>query len=111
MTRAAPLSLDLPDADATEALGRRLSTLARPGDVILQVGDKPVRTVSELLTTVASLTPGTAADFLLTMLMRWSRNMPTPTDTWPVLQAYAQRMKALPSFKEVYAREGLTDWT
>ncbi len=37
----------------------------RPGDVILQVGDKPVRTVSELLTTVASLTPGTAADFLL----------------------------------------------
>lgn len=37
----------------------------RPGDVILQVGDKPVRTVSELLTTVASLTPGTAADFQL----------------------------------------------
>ena len=37
----------------------------RPGDVILQVQDKPVRTVSELLTTVAGLTPGTAADFLL----------------------------------------------
>lgn len=37
----------------------------RPGDVILQVQDKPVRTVSELLTTVASLTPGTAADFQL----------------------------------------------
>jgi glutathione S-transferase len=52
-----------------------------------------------------------AADFLLTMLMRWSRNMPKPTDSWPVLHAYAQRMKALPSFKEVYAREGLTDWT
>ena len=52
-----------------------------------------------------------AADFLLTMLMRWSRNMPRPTDTWPALQAYAQRMKALPSFREVYAREGLTDWT
>ncbi len=52
-----------------------------------------------------------AADFLLTMLMRWSRNMPKPTDSWPVLQAYAQRMKALPSFREVYAREGLTDWT
>ncbi len=51
-----------------------------------------------------------AADFLLTMLMRWSRNMPKPTDTWPVLHAHAQRMKALPSFKEVYAREGLTDW-
>jgi S1-C subfamily serine protease len=37
----------------------------RPGDVILQVQDKPVRTVSELLTTVASLTPGKAADFQL----------------------------------------------
>lgn len=52
-----------------------------------------------------------AADFLFTMLMRWSRNMPKPTDTWPALRAYAERMKALPSFREVYAREGLTDWT
>jgi glutathione S-transferase len=52
-----------------------------------------------------------SADFLLTMLMRWSRNMPRPTDRWPVLHAHAQRMKALPSFREVYAREGLTDWT
>ena len=52
-----------------------------------------------------------AADFHLAMLMRWSRNMPRPTDRWPVLHAHAQRMKALPSFREVYAREGLTDWT
>ena len=52
-----------------------------------------------------------AADFLLTMLMRWSRNMPKPTDQWPVLLAYARRMKARPSLREVYAREGLTDWT
>ena len=52
-----------------------------------------------------------AADFLFTMLMRWSRNMPRPTDRWPALHAYATRMKALPSFREVYAREGLTDWT
>ena len=52
-----------------------------------------------------------AADFMLTMLMRWSRNMPRPTDSWPTLQAHAQRMKSRPSFKEVYAREGLTDWT
>ena len=51
-----------------------------------------------------------AADFVLTMLMRWSRNMPKPTDTWPALHAHAKRMKALPSFREVYAREGLTDW-
>lgn len=52
-----------------------------------------------------------AADFLLTMLMRWSRNMPKPSDSWLVLLAYAQHMKARPAFKEVYAREGLTDWT
>lgn len=52
-----------------------------------------------------------AADFVLTMLMRWSRNMPKPTDAWPALHAHAQRMKALPSFREVYVREGLTDWT
>ncbi len=52
-----------------------------------------------------------AVDFLLTMLMRWSRNMPRPTDAWPVLHAHAQRMKSLPSFAEVYRREGLSDWT
>ena len=52
-----------------------------------------------------------AADFLLTMLMRWSRNMPRPSDDWPVLRDHAQSMKARPAFKEVYAREGLTDWT
>ncbi|RYE91558.1 MAG: glutathione S-transferase family protein [Oxalobacteraceae bacterium] len=52
-----------------------------------------------------------AADFLLTMLMRWSRNMPRPSDGWPALQAHARLMKARPSFAEVYAREGLDDWT
>lgn len=50
-------------------------------------------------------------DFLLTMLMRWSRNMPRPTDQWPVLAAHAARMKARPAFAEVYRREGITDWT
>lgn len=49
-------------------------------------------------------------DFMLVMLMRWSRNMPVPTDTWPVLKAYAERMKARPAFAEVYRREGITDW-
>ena len=52
-----------------------------------------------------------AVDFVLTMLMRWSRNMPRPTDRWPVLEAFARRMKGRPSFAEVYRREGLTDWT
>lgn len=51
-----------------------------------------------------------AADFMMTMLMRWSRNMPRPAHTWPALQAHAQRMKARPSFTELYAREELTEW-
>ena len=52
-----------------------------------------------------------AVDFMMTMLMRWSRNMPKPAHTWPALAAHAKRMKARPSFAEVYAREGLSDWT
>lgn len=51
-----------------------------------------------------------AADFLTTMLMRWSRNMPKPATEWPNIKAYVQRMRALPSFKEVNRRENLTDW-
>jgi glutathione S-transferase len=50
------------------------------------------------------------ADFYLAMLLRWSRNMPRPGDHWPHLGALAGRMKARPSFSELYAREGLTDW-
>ena len=49
-------------------------------------------------------------DFMLVMLMRWSRNMPRPTDTWPVLKAYADRLKARPAFAEVYGREDISDW-
>lgn len=49
-------------------------------------------------------------DFMLVMLMRWSRNMPTPSDTWPALETYADRLKARPAFAEVYRREGITDW-
>jgi glutathione S-transferase len=51
-----------------------------------------------------------AADFMMTMLMRWSRNMPRPAHTWPVLADHARAMKARPSFREMYAREGLTEW-
>jgi glutathione S-transferase len=53
----------------------------------------------------------TTPDFMLTMMMRWSRNMPRPATGWPALARHAAAMKARPSFKEVYAREGLTDWT
>lgn len=49
-------------------------------------------------------------DFMLTMLMRWSRNMPRPSDSWPVLATHAARMKARPAFAEVCRREGITDW-
>jgi glutathione S-transferase len=52
-----------------------------------------------------------AADFLLAMLMRWSRNMPRPATDWPQLHALAQRMKARPSFRLLCEREGLTEWT
>lgn len=38
MMSVAPLALDLPDPEATEALGRSLAMLARPGDVILLEG-------------------------------------------------------------------------
>ena len=51
-----------------------------------------------------------AADFLATMLMRWSRNMPRPATEWPVLRDYVQRMKARPTFRTLYEREGLTEW-
>lgn len=50
------------------------------------------------------------ADFYLTMLMRWSREMPRPATDWPHLAALAQRMKARPSFAALYAAEGLEDW-
>jgi glutathione S-transferase len=52
----------------------------------------------------------TAADFMLAMLMRWSRNMPRPATAWPALEQFAQRMKSRPSFRTLYAREGLTEW-
>jgi glutathione S-transferase len=52
-----------------------------------------------------------AADFVATMLMRWSRNMPRPATSRPAIAAYVQRMKGRPSFRELYAREGLTEWS
>ncbi|MEH6422107.1 glutathione S-transferase family protein [Pseudomonas sp. CGJS7] len=51
-----------------------------------------------------------AADFYLTMLMRWSRNTPKPAHQWPHLAEFARRMKARPTFAELYRREGLSEW-
>jgi glutathione S-transferase len=50
------------------------------------------------------------ADIYATMLMRWSRNMPKPATSWPALAALAARMKARPSWRQLYAIEGLTEW-
>jgi glutathione S-transferase len=51
-----------------------------------------------------------AADLMLLMLMRWSRNMPRPATEWPALREFAVRMKARPSWKRLYDVEGLTEW-
>jgi glutathione S-transferase len=51
-----------------------------------------------------------AVDFLATMLMRWSRNLPKPATAWPNIARDLGRMRAMPSLREVHAREGLTDW-
>jgi glutathione S-transferase len=52
-----------------------------------------------------------AVDFFATMLMRWSRNMPRPATSWPTIASYVARMKSRPTFRELYAREGLTEWS
>jgi glutathione S-transferase len=52
-----------------------------------------------------------AADLMLIMLLRWSRNMPKPATEWPALRQYAVRMQDRPSWKQLYALEGLSDWT
>ncbi|WP_279303990.1 glutathione S-transferase family protein [Cognatiluteimonas telluris] len=49
-------------------------------------------------------------DFYLTMLMRWSRAMPRPATDWPALAQLAQAMRARPSFRTLYQREGLEEW-
>jgi glutathione S-transferase len=51
-----------------------------------------------------------AVDFLATMLVRWSRNMPKPAETWPRIKEYSTRMKTRPALRDVHRREGLTDW-
>jgi glutathione S-transferase len=52
----------------------------------------------------------TAVDFIATMLMRWSRSMLRPATEWPAIADYVRHMKARPTFRELYAREGLTEW-
>jgi glutathione S-transferase len=49
-------------------------------------------------------------DFHATMLMRWSREMPTAADRWDRIARYLEKMKALKSFRIVQEREGLEMW-
>ena len=51
-----------------------------------------------------------AADFHLTMLVRWSRNLPKQAIEWPNLARLATAMKARPSFKRLYEEEQLSEW-
>jgi glutathione S-transferase len=50
------------------------------------------------------------ADLLVTMLMRWSRNMPRPATEWPALSSLADRVRARPSWRRLYELEGLKEW-
>ncbi len=50
------------------------------------------------------------ADLLLTMLMRWSRNMPRPATEWPALKRLADLMRARASWQKLYELEGLDGW-
>ncbi len=51
-----------------------------------------------------------AADLLLVMYMRWSRNMPQSALHWPALQRLANLVRARPSWQQMYQQEGLTEW-
>jgi glutathione S-transferase len=51
-----------------------------------------------------------AADLLLTMLMRWSRRMPRTALDWPALARLANLVRARPSWQRLYAVEELTEW-
>ncbi len=52
----------------------------------------------------------TTVDYMAMMLLRWSRNMPRPANTWPHLAAYIARHRTRPSFAELHRREGLEMW-
>ena len=91
---------DPADADAIRGLARkRIEGVWERFDDILADGRRHL--LGDAMTTV---------DLLATMLMRWSRNMPRPATGWDHIAAYLTRMRARPSFLELYRREGLTEW-
>ncbi|MCH8621148.1 glutathione S-transferase family protein [Undibacterium sp. TS12] len=50
------------------------------------------------------------ADLYLTMLMRWSRNMPRPATNWPALENLAHLVTARDSWKKMVEIEGVEAW-
>jgi len=96
-----------PQEPAGEAAGPRVKEFSR--DLVERAWDRVDARLAASGGYIAGAQPS-AADFLATMLMRWSRNMPKPATEWPAIREYVARMKARPSFREVYAREGLTEW-
>jgi glutathione S-transferase len=51
-----------------------------------------------------------AADLLLIMYMRWSRNMPRSALEWPALKKFATLMRARPSWQKLCDIEKLNEW-
>ena len=49
-------------------------------------------------------------DLQLTMMMRWSRNMPRKALEWSALKALADKVRARESWTTMCEREGLTEW-
>ena len=52
----------------------------------------------------------TVPDFFLVLLMRIGRKMETPALDFPHLAELARRMTQRPSFRTLYAAEGLSEW-
>lgn len=49
-------------------------------------------------------------DLYAAMYLRWSRNMPKPSDRWPALARLGALIKQRPSWRELYRVESLTEW-
>ncbi len=52
----------------------------------------------------------TCADLYLTMLMRWSRNMPHPATEWPALRALTARVVQRPAWQRMMEIEAVDPW-
>ncbi|ELG9095698.1 glutathione S-transferase family protein [Salmonella enterica] len=88
------------DADAIRTLARsRIEEACEYLDK--RLANQQTYLVGDRLTTV---------DLLATMLMRWTRNMPTPAMQWPHLASYIYRMRELPSFLQTHNQEKLEGW-